>query len=363
MNIYPFVFSNKTSYRLARHSIFWICWIVYYAVFSAMEYKGPLPAVNRFFGAFTEIAISTPLDMIYCYSIIYFLIPDVLFKGRYILMVLLWLLFSVIFIILFETYVLNVVPHIREWYGLEKPIKPTSYTWVFFSLFSQINMEGCLAAAIKLGKQAFIKKQEVDLLKKEKEKIAEEDKTGMQPVFLIDILNKMKHIAPSKPKAIPVMMERMKNLLLYAFYENTQTKVPLKKEFYLLHEYIKLEKNLLDEAIEIEVRLIEPAEEEVITPMILLPVVENVFKQALLYEGTRKKISINAKASNNVLVMKLTWCKPPDTSTLVQGRNKMLRNINKRLNLFYPESNRMKLMIGVDTVKLLIEIDLKAAVT
>jgi hypothetical protein len=363
MNIYPFVFSNKPSYRLARHSTFWISWILYYAVFSAMEYKGDVPGVNKFFGAFTEIAISTPLDMIYCYSIIYFLIPNVLFKGRYISMVLLWLLFSIIFIVLFEAYVLSIVPHIRGWYGLEKPMKPMSYTWVFFSLFSQINMEGCLAAAIKLGKQAFIKQQEVDLLKKEKEKIAEEDKTGMQPVFLIGILNKMKHIAPLKPHAIHDMMERMRNLLLYAFYENTQTKVPLQKEFYLLHEYIELEKNLLENDIQIEVRLIEPAEEEVISPLILLPVIENVFKQAMLYEGTGKKIGINAQVNNSVLEMKLTWCKPPDTSTLAEGRNKMLRNISKRLNLFYPEGNRMKLTIGVNTVTLLIEIHLKTAVT
>lgn len=362
MNIYPFVFSNKTSYRLARHATFWFCWIVYYSVFSAMSYRAPTSGANKFFGALTEIAISTPMDMIYCYSIIYFLIPKFLFKGKYMLMVLMWLLSSVVFIVVFESYVLNIVPHIRAWYHLEKPMKPLSYGWVFFSLFSQINMEGCLAAAIKLGKQAFIKQQEVDLLKKEKEKMQDVDKAEMQPVFLIDIINQMKHTAPSKPTAISAMMERMKNLLLYAVYENRQTKVPLQKEFYLLKEYIELEKSLLNEDVHVELNLPVHAD-EVISPLILLPIVENAFKQALLYEGVTRQIRINAEVNNSVLRMKLSWCKPSDTSTLAEGRNKMLQNISKRLNLFYPGSNHMKLLIEVNTVNLIVEIDLKASVT
>src|SRR5678815_3760607 len=111
-------------------------------------------------------------------------------------MILLWLLFSIIFIAVFELYVLEVVPFIRGWYNLPKPNKPPSYYWIFFNLFSQINMEGCMADVMKLGKLSFIKQQEVDLLRNEKSKLpVEMDKTEMQSVFLVDIISRVEQIA------------------------------------------------------------------------------------------------------------------------------------------------------------------------
>ncbi len=171
MNIYPLIFSNNRNYRISRHAIFWFIWIAYYTIFSTLNFKSTYPLSHRFLSSFLEVTISTPMDMIFCYSIIYFLLPNFLFKGRYVRMILLWLLFSIIFIVVFQTYVVKVIPFIRGWYNLPKPVASSSYYFIFFSLFSQINMEGCMAAAIKLGKLSFIKQQEVNLLKNEKSKL------------------------------------------------------------------------------------------------------------------------------------------------------------------------------------------------
>ena len=192
MNIYPLVFSNNRNYRIGRHSIFWFMWIAYYTISSTIGFKPSYPLSHRFLSSFLEVTISTPMDMIFCYSIIYFLLPNFLFKGRYVSMILLWLLFSIIFIAVFEMYVLEVVPFIRGWYNLPKPSGRLNYSWVFFSLFSQVNMEGCMAAAIKLGKLSFIKQQEVDLLRNEKNKLPPQtDNTEMQSVFLVDIISRV----------------------------------------------------------------------------------------------------------------------------------------------------------------------------
>ncbi|MEO6455236.1 MAG: hypothetical protein ABIN97_14245, partial [Ginsengibacter sp.] len=133
-----------------------------------------LPIVNRFLSSLVEVSLSTTMDMTFCYAIIYFLLPRFLFNGKYISMILLWLLFCMIFIVVFELYLQQVVPVIRGRFKLPKPSRIKDYEYIFFSLFSQINMEGCMAAAIKLGKISFIKQKEIDLLKNEKIKLQTE---------------------------------------------------------------------------------------------------------------------------------------------------------------------------------------------
>src|SRR5258708_10725518 len=104
-------------------------------------------------------------------------------------------------------------------------------------------MEGGLAAAIKLGKMWFIKQQELDLIKKEKQKIEPQLQEGkMQPVFLLDALDRVEQLSVVKPSLIPGMVKKIKNLMLYVLYENNMARGSLEKELVLLEEYLVLEK-------------------------------------------------------------------------------------------------------------------------
>lgn len=363
MNLYLLIFSNNRNYRLSRHAIFWFAWIAYYTTFSAISYRTSYPLSNRVFSALIETSLSTPMDMAYCYSIIYFLLPQFLFKGRYIGMVLLWLLFSVVFIVLFEVYVLTIVPHIRDWYAMPKPMKPESYYWIFFSLFSQINMEGCLAAAIKLGKLSFVKQQEVDLLKAENAKLpAALTDVELQPVFLVDIINRMEQLAAQNPAAVQDVIKNLRSLLVYMIYENKKTKVQLAKELQLIQEYIQLEKSIAQQNVAVSYKVTGDAGDESIASFILLPVIENAFKQLALLQVAEKQININITISNAVLTLQLSWSKPMDTSTLAEGRNVVLQNISKRLNLIYPQSHEIRFFIEVSEIVVLLKIDLKQAI-
>src|SRR5690349_20450881 len=84
MSMHAFIFSNNRNYRLGRHSLFWFTWIFYYAVSSALLMYKSYGFARSFFEAFVEVAESTPLDMCFCYFIIYYLLPHFLFKGMYI---------------------------------------------------------------------------------------------------------------------------------------------------------------------------------------------------------------------------------------------------------------------------------------
>lgn len=321
------------------------------------------PVFKCFITSFTEVATSTPLDMAFCYIIIYILLPKFLYTGRYITLVLTWLGLSVIFLFLFEAFQRIVVPLYRDLYGMPRNAIPKSYLWVFFNLFSQINMEGCLAAAIKLGKFWHIKQQELDLIKTEKKKIEPFiDEGQIQPVFFADILSRIEILATEKPLLATGMIKKIKSLVLYAMYENNQSKVSLDKELELLQEYFDLEKMALDNKVSITLKITSQGQQEQIAPFIILPVTENAFKQLSLHNIDKKTLEVDVKVANGTLAMMLTWSKPGDTSTLYTGRGIILQNISKRLNLIYPQNHGLKVFIHVEHVVVSLKINLRRAI-
>jgi two-component system LytT family sensor kinase len=364
MNIHAFVFSNKQSYRLTRHALFWFLWILYYAIMSTIIIYSSWGIARSFFESFIEIAESTPLDMCFCYFIIYFLFPKFLYKGRYISMLLLWLLASIFFIVLYELNATFLVSHIRHWFGMRTSIStPANYSYDFFVLFSQINMEGCTAASIKLGKLWYIKQQEIDLIKEEKKKITPAAENGsIQPVFLTDLLSRMEIIANEKPFVAAQSMKKIRQLLLYILYENASSKVSLLKELVLLQEYIDLEKLTAEKPVTVNTFINASPVNETIAPFILLPLVENAFKQLNSYHLKESSLQINITLHNEIIDIKLNWPKPIETSSLTNGRNIILQNISKRLQLIYPQSHELKMMIEAEKILLELKINLKKAI-
>ncbi len=364
MNISPLVFSNNSRYRIARHSLFWLCWILYYTIFTTLEWgAGNHPLIHSFFSALLETTISTPMDMIYCYSIIYFLLPVFLFKGKYMQMVFLWLLFSILFIVTFHLYAIYLLPYIRQACGMPMPVISHNIVMIFFSLFSQINMEGCLAAAIKLGKMWFIKQQELDLIKSEKQKIEPQIASGtMQPVFLISALNKVEQLTIDKPSLVPEVIKKIKNFLVYVIYDSNQARVNIDTEMKLLEEYIELEKIVTKENLNINLKVLINRKDAFIAPSILLPLVENSFKQLASYDLPKKNIDFEFLLVDDNFSMQICLSKPGDTSTLIHAENTLFKNISKRLNLLYPQGNTLKIMIKPEVLMVNLAINLHSAI-
>lgn len=319
---------------------------------------------KSFFVSFLEVAESTPIDMCFCYFIIYYLFPKFLYKGRYIGMLVLWLVASFAFIVLYELNATFIVPYIRDWFDMKmQASSPKNYTYIFFILFSQINMEGCVAASIKLGKLWYIKQQEVDLIKQEKQKIDPYSEHGLiQPAFLTDLLTRMELIANEKPLVAAQAMKKIRQLLLYILYENASSRVPLHKEFALLQEYIDLEKITAEKDITVNTAINGSPSYETIAPFILLPLVENAFKQVSSYPLKNPVLNINVSFQNEIIDIKLNWDKPIETSSLSNGRNIILQNISKRLQLIYPQSHELKMMIETEKIFIELRINLKKAI-
>ena len=364
MTLYPFVFSNNPKFRVSRHVLFWVLWILYYTaeITIGRSQNLHLPFKLSFFSALTEVSITTPLDIIFCYSIIYFLLPRFLFKGEFLKLAIGWLLLSIIFFYLFMLCSITLMPTIRQgWFHLPPRQAPINWYWSFFSLFASINMEGGLAAAIKLGKMWYVKASEVELLKREQQRIEPELQQGkIHPAFLINTLNKIEQLAQEKPLVIPGVIGKIKNLLLYAIYDNGASKVSLEKELKLLEEYVELERAGSREISYINFKVIGDPRNKNIAPFITLPIVENSFRQLSALNVPHKYIDLNVLVEQNLFNLDVTWSKPIDT--LTNGGSALLQNIAKRLNLLYPQSHSLKLLIEPERMQVKMAINLNGAI-
>ena len=94
MNIfYSLVFSNSPLYRITRHVFFWLLWICFFAF---IETYRMYEMWHKDFFAYFPIAIGSmliqvPIDIAFCYSVIYFLLPHFFLKGRYAAFVIGWI--------------------------------------------------------------------------------------------------------------------------------------------------------------------------------------------------------------------------------------------------------------------------------
>jgi LytS/YehU family sensor histidine kinase len=336
-------------------------WIAYYTAFMTLSWMEKYSFATSFPASLMEETLAMPLDIIFCYIVIYFLIPRYLFSGKYILMVVLWIGFGLLHIACFRLYSDNVIPLIRSAYHLPYSVHSKNFLWTFFYVFTQINMEASLAAAIKLGKMWYIKQQELNIIKSEKQKIEPMDSGKIQPVFLVNALDKIEMLSQQRPNVLPQAIKKIKNLLLYVIYDNNQPKVSLEKELRLLEEFVELEK-LGSYTINVNLKIVGNTEGERIAPFIILPLIENSFRQLSMLELKDKYINLEARIAEGIFVLKIVWSKPVDTSTLTHNDSTFLQNIGKRLNLLYPQSHELKILINSDQFAINLKMDLHKAI-
>jgi len=363
MYIDSLVFSNKPNFRISRHVFFWLGWISYFTVDATLR-RTPIYGFNiAIFSSATEIVLSTPIDMAFCYTIIYFLFPRFLFRGMYVKMVILWLLFAVICFFISRGFNVYIVPHIHEYYGMKKSNMNGSLVWAFFYFFLTFNMEGCTAAAIKLGKMWYIKKSENDVLTYQKEQMeAFIHNDHAQSQFLFHTFSRVHGISLETSPEIAGMISRLQKITQFTLSQYQYTQVEIEKEIQILQEFIELEREGTRNYGNYSIEVSGDITGKKIASFILLPLVENVFSQQVNKNDTTDFVVIKAAVIKDVLKFEIENSKPYQTSTLTNAKRDTIYQIKKRLNILYPGSHQLSVIIKTESVKTYLEINLGSIV-
>ena len=348
MQKYPFIFSDDWKYRIQRHAAFWIFWWLFQGFLYSFLF------VNSGAGYFKRLPISMVESfcfmvnhMFLAYSLMYFVIPRFLLKQKY------WQTAAWTFIFFLLTAGIStlvgrlVVDPLRasliEDPDVLRTFKKSSLSFqmsLMAGLRGGITIGG-IAAAIKLMKYWYVKEQRnLQLQRENAESQLQLLKAQLHPHFLFNTLNNIYSYTQNTSPVASKLITRLSDLLRFILYETNQPLVPLSKELQMIRDYIDLEKIRYGNKLDLHISLPEKTNDLVIAPLLLLPLIENCFKHGTSKIIEQPWVSLQITLQGRQMHMKLLNGKLNEPKKEGQPLGIGIRNVEKRLNLLYPDKHQ-----------------------
>jgi len=216
-----------------------------------------------------------------------------------------------------------------------------------------------LAVIIKMMKRGWLKQQETSLVAREKA-TAELQllKAQIHPHFLFNTLNNIYFFTLTSPQKAPEMLMKLSDILQYIINECNQPLVPLAKELKLIEDYMALEKIRYGEHLKMELEINGDYNHKMITPLLLIPLVENSFKHGASKMLSEPWVNLKINVEEQYLYFVLSNSRP-DELTLPQLNGRIgLTNVKKRLQLLYPAAYELNIAEGKNSFEVFMKIKL-----
>lgn len=369
MERYPFIFAEDREHRLQRHLVFWGLWWI----FQSFLYSFAAGVLNvRYFErlpiATMEAFIYLSPHMVLAYSLMYFVVPRLLLKGRYVETVLVVAGLFVITGALSAAISVFLLSKLRVLiFGPRYAPEHINEVHFFLGLLAGLRggiTIGGIAAAIKLMKHLYLKEQRN--LQLQKENISSQLQlltAQVHPHFLFNTLNNVYANTHVTSPVAASMIAGLSDLLRYMLYEGNQALVPLHRELQMLQQYILLEKSRYGKGLDLSVNLPQGETNYTIAPLLLLPFVENCFKHGTSTMLEQPWMSLSVAIENGWLKLKLLNGKMEETATPHSGIG--LQNAARRLQLLYPNKHELAINNEADVfiVNLKLQLEKSTALT
>jgi sensor histidine kinase YesM len=185
-------------------------------------------------------------------------------------------------------------------------------------------------------------------------------RSQINPHFLFNALNTlygtaMRENAPDTVQGI----QRLGEMMRFMLHENHQDFIPLQKEIEYLQHYIALQRLRLTDNVRVEVALDDAGcSKKQISPMLLIPFVENAFKHGVSAASTSLiKIQLECKEDHIEFIVQNSIPTISKNDPEKNSNGIGLDNVRQRLQLFYP--NKHVLSAGVSEKGYLVNLSIK----
>jgi len=278
------------------------------------------------------------------YGILYFILPRYLSKNKnWIITTGLMLLFiCFIAFINYFNFILSFYLSTRKGYFASMPtMEFITPVWARHILINYPTIIG-LALAIKLLKNWYLKQKETVQLAREKINAELQLlKAQVHPHFLFNTLNNIySFILKGSPRA-PEMVKKLSALLNYILNECNQPLVPLSKELSLIQDYMELERIRYGDKLSMNLHIQGNAKDKMISPLLLIPFVENSFKHGTSLMLTHPWVKLDITIEDRLLDFRISNNKPEQKNDAPTKKGIGLTNVKKRLQLLYPGTHSL----------------------
>jgi two-component system LytT family sensor kinase len=209
----------------------------------------------------------------------------------------------------------------------------------FYSFLDLLQVIG-IAATIKLFRlRMSAMKNENALVQEKFQSEILHLKSQINPHFLFNTLNSIYSLARVQSPDAPDAVMRLSKILRYMLYETKKKTIAIEDELKMIRDYISLQQLRFGKKAAVDMITDIDDHTGQITPLLMLPLVENAFKHGMGSSAETSSIDINIRLKNKQLKVVI---RNPSISPSIkqeQGEGIGLSNIQRQLQLLYREYN------------------------
>ncbi|HTE23457.1 sensor histidine kinase [Flavitalea sp.] len=204
-------------------------------------------------------------------------------------------------------------------------------------MFKEFLAISCLAYFIHADKQ----KEQMKALKEE-QLISELTylKSQLQPHFFFNTMNNIYGLALQRAEETAPLVAKLAEMMRYILYRTDEKFVSLNEEIEFIRNYVEVENIRYRSMITISFEVQGIDEDSKISPLLLLPFIENAFKHGIQEEQKEGFVDVVICKTEAELIM--------EVSNSIAGSKKNtcgigLVNLKKRLEILYPKKYKLQI--------------------
>jgi LytS/YehU family sensor histidine kinase len=221
-------------------------------------------------------------------------------------------------------------------------LKTNTWTGTSKIFFFLLYTTGAGMAVFFLRRNILIQKENDEKEKLQKEMELNYLKAQVNPHFLFNSLNSIYSLSRQQSQETPDLVMQLSELMRYQLESAKKENVLLKEELEFIENYLLLEEKRLSKRCTVEFLIEGDLSRLKISPMLLIPFVENAIKHGAQSTNEQSTIDISVSIKNNTLHFCVVNSKPSMIS--ISNREGFgLENVKKRLKLLYPNSHVLEI--------------------
>ncbi|MES2371184.1 MAG: sensor histidine kinase [Bacteroidota bacterium] len=184
-------------------------------------------------------------------------------------------------------------------------------------------------------------------------------KSQINPHFVFNSLNSVYFLIDKQNIEARDALHKFSDMLRYQLYECNGDTTSIEKELVYLHDYIDLQKLRRNENCMVNFSQAGNLAGFSIAPLLLIPFIENAFKHLSHYRDKKDSIEIHIEKKNDLFVFSVSNSTEPGKkqAELVIHGGIGLKNVQRRLELLYPGKHKLVIKPGSNTFTIHLEIE------
>lgn len=325
--------------KASLHVLFWVAYLTQDTLLAylwdAPRYLS-LPAATRVLNSFYLCFALLPPKILFTYLLLYVILDRIIRQNNRFFQNMMYLLLSVVATLLLVRVINVYFVYPVIYHNLAKA--PPFFA-PFSFLFEVIDLgfiSGIAIAIRQIRLQLAGKEREKLLVKEKLEAELKFLKNQTNPHFLFNTLNNIYALARKKSDSTADVVMKLSKILRFMLYESGRRFITIAEEVKLIEDYIDLEKIRYNQNLHVMfTKEIDNTEQE-LSPLLLLPFVENAFKHGVSESFFDSTVKIAIRLQQGQLHFNIENTKEDEETKHDSGKIGLF-NIKRQLELMYTD--------------------------